>query len=182
MDDVLIKEFLYHLVESGCSPGSGRYGLQVDIPQDISPVFPYLNAQLDNTRYNHQNGILIWREKDRAYALRAHEIKIVYGVGIDDLEKARGLVTEIIERLNSVWKNREDITPCFTEKAPPSVMDIFKLLPRTNCKECGYVTCLVYAADLCEGKAGLEACPVLLDPKYADKRETLMDMLTGANR
>ena len=89
----LITGYGFKVIEAGCAPGSGRYGLQVDIPNDISPVFTYLNALLDSTRYDHQNYILIWREKDRAYALRPHEIKIVYGNGIDDLVQSSELVT-----------------------------------------------------------------------------------------
>ncbi len=180
--DELIKEYTFKMVEAGCAPGSGRYSLQVEIPNDISPVFPYLNALLDNAQYHHQNGILIWREEDRAYALRAHEIKIVQAEGIDDRKQASGLVIEIIERINSTWKDRERITPCFAEKTRPSVIDIFRLLPRTNCKQCGkkcgYPTCLAYAVDLCEGKAKLESCPVLLEPGYVEQRQKLTNILS----
>ena len=177
----LVKEYTSKVIEAGCAPGSGRYGLQVDIPDDISPVFPYLNALLGNTRYDHQNRILIWREKDRAYALRSHEIKIVQAEGIDDPKLASRLVSEILERINSVWQDRTHITPCFTEKAPPSVMDIFKLLPKINCKRCGCSTCLVYATDLSEGKTKLESCPVLLEPEHVEKRQKLVSILTCAS-
>ncbi|MEE8418569.1 MAG: acetyl-CoA decarbonylase/synthase complex subunit gamma [Dehalococcoidales bacterium] len=36
---------------------------------------------------------------------------------------------------------------------------IFKLLPKTNCKECGVPTCLAFAMSLAAGKAELTACP-----------------------
>jgi ArsR family metal-binding transcriptional regulator len=176
--DELIKVYEFKVIEAGCAPGSGRYGLQVDITDDISPVFPYLNASLNETRYDHQNCILIWREKDQAYALRPHEIKIVQAEGINDLPKSCELVSEIVERLNSVWRDREHITPCFIEKARPSVMDIFRLLPKTNCKRCGYSTCLVYAADLLEGKTRLECCSILLEPENAEIHQKLMGILS----
>ncbi|MBW1992280.1 MAG: acetyl-CoA decarbonylase/synthase complex subunit gamma [Deltaproteobacteria bacterium] len=38
-------------------------------------------------------------------------------------------------------------------------IEIFKLLPKTNCKECGFPTCLAFAMALASGKAELEACP-----------------------
>jgi len=38
-------------------------------------------------------------------------------------------------------------------------MDVFKLLPKTNCRECGYVTCLAFAMDMAAGKIELSACP-----------------------
>ncbi|MGQ9498106.1 MAG: acetyl-CoA decarbonylase/synthase complex subunit gamma [Desulfotomaculales bacterium] len=38
-------------------------------------------------------------------------------------------------------------------------LEIYKLLPRTNCKDCGQPTCLAFAMQLAAGKASLEACP-----------------------
>jgi acetyl-CoA decarbonylase/synthase complex subunit gamma len=38
-------------------------------------------------------------------------------------------------------------------------IEIFKLLPKTNCKECGDPTCLAFAMKLAAGKADLSACP-----------------------
>ena len=37
-------------------------------------------------------------------------------------------------------------------------IQIFKLLPKTNCKECKYPTCLAFAMALASGKAELDAC------------------------
>jgi acetyl-CoA decarbonylase/synthase, CODH/ACS complex subunit gamma len=38
-------------------------------------------------------------------------------------------------------------------------LDIFKLLPKTNCKKCGRPTCLAFAMALAQKKAKLEECP-----------------------
>jgi acetyl-CoA decarbonylase/synthase complex subunit gamma len=38
-------------------------------------------------------------------------------------------------------------------------LDIFKQLPKKNCKECGAPTCLAFAMSIAAGKAALEACP-----------------------
>lgn len=38
-------------------------------------------------------------------------------------------------------------------------IQIFKLLPKTNCGECGVPTCLAFAMNLAAGKAELEKCP-----------------------
>ena len=43
-----------------------------------------------------------------------------------------------------------------------NVMELVKLLPRTNCKECGEVTCMAFAAKLAKGDARIEACRPLL--------------------
>lgn len=42
-------------------------------------------------------------------------------------------------------------------------IQIFKLLPQTNCKECGQPTCLAFAMNLASGKAELDSCPYVSD-------------------
>ena len=42
-------------------------------------------------------------------------------------------------------------------------LEIFKQLPKKNCKECGQPTCLAFAMQLAAGKAGLDACPYVSD-------------------
>ena len=40
-----------------------------------------------------------------------------------------------------------------------TALQILKLLPRTNCKECGRPTCMVFAVQLAQKKANLDECP-----------------------
>ena len=54
----LITDYTFELVEDFHSFGSGRYGVKVILPADISPSFTYLNAVLDDTLYDHENSIL----------------------------------------------------------------------------------------------------------------------------
>jgi acetyl-CoA decarbonylase/synthase complex subunit gamma len=50
-------------------------------------------------------------------------------------------------------------------------IQIFKLLPKTNCKECGVPTCLAFAMNLASGKAELDACPYVSDDARAQLEE-----------
>lgn len=40
-----------------------------------------------------------------------------------------------------------------------SGLEIFKMLPKTNCKDCKFPTCLAFAMQLAAGKVELEKCP-----------------------
>ena len=40
-----------------------------------------------------------------------------------------------------------------------SGVEIFKLLPKTNCKKCGHPTCLAFAMKLAQRQASLDSCP-----------------------
>jgi acetyl-CoA decarbonylase/synthase, CODH/ACS complex subunit gamma len=51
-------------------------------------------------------------------------------------------------------------------------LDVFKLLPKKNCKECGLPTCLAFAMALASAKTSLEKCP------YAS--EEAKEALSGA--
>jgi acetyl-CoA decarbonylase/synthase complex subunit gamma len=50
-------------------------------------------------------------------------------------------------------------------------IQIFKLLPKTNCKECGVPTCLAFAMNLAAGKAELSACPYVSEEAKAQLAE-----------
>ncbi|MFH1651956.1 MAG: (Fe-S)-binding protein [Chloroflexota bacterium] len=166
----LIEDYDLQLVEPGCAPGATRWNALLTLPNDISAVFPYLNARHPGIWYDHENQTLIWREPDQTYACRPREIRIAV---VQDPQDARQIAGELIDQLNRTWEERESITPSYTEKQPPSVIALFKLLPQTNCKECGRATCLAFAADLSQGKALPEDCPPLCLPENAAKKEKI---------
>ena len=89
----LIESYEIKLVEPGCAPGSGRWGVSVTLPGDISAVFPYLNAVFTNTMYDHANQILIIREQNQAYALRPDEVRIAR---TEDPAHARQITAELV--------------------------------------------------------------------------------------
>lgn len=172
--DKLIVDYTIKIVEPGCAPGSGQYGLQIDLENDISEFFPYINAVIKDGYYDHANHILIWREPDQAYSFHPKEIRIAR---IEDSLKASQIASEIIEKINEVWQDRHNISPCYTERKLPTVIDLFKLLPKTNCKQCGFLTCLAYAAALRTGQVQLDDCPAISGPRYAENKLKLGSIL-----
>ena len=44
---------------------------------------------------------------------------------------------------------------------PKNAMEIFKLLEKSNCRDCGYKTCLAFAGAVFRGQSQLELCPKL---------------------
>ncbi len=173
--DRLIEDYDIWLVEPGCAPGTGRWGALVTLPRDISAVFPYLNAVLADAQYDHQNQVLIWTEAGQHYAFRPREIRVAR---VEDAAEAHKIVSQLVEKVNKVWQERETITPRFTERKLASVIDIFRLLPQTNCRQCGYLTCMAYAADLRKSGARLEWCFPLSQPEYDEKRKQISSLIS----
>jgi acetyl-CoA decarbonylase/synthase, CODH/ACS complex subunit gamma len=54
---------------------------------------------------------------------------------------------------------------------PLTGIEIFKLLPKTNCGKCGVPTCLAFAMQLAAGKAELAACPTVSEETKAKLSE-----------
>jgi acetyl-CoA decarbonylase/synthase, CODH/ACS complex subunit gamma len=50
-------------------------------------------------------------------------------------------------------------------------IQIFKLLPKTNCGKCGVPTCLAFAMNLAAGKAELSSCPTVSEEAKAQLAE-----------
>ncbi|MEM2957846.1 MAG: acetyl-CoA decarbonylase/synthase complex subunit gamma [Candidatus Freyarchaeota archaeon] len=57
-------------------------------------------------------------------------------------------------------------------------LDIYNLLPKTNCKECGEDTCMAFAYKLINHEVELEVCKPILDPKNKKNYDKLKEILT----
>ncbi len=63
--------------------------------------------------------------------------------------------------------------------ARPSPLEIYALLDKSNCKDCGYDTCMAFATDTLERKVKAQDCTHLMqDPKQSKNREKLINLLT----
>lgn len=57
-------------------------------------------------------------------------------------------------------------------------LEIYKLLPKTNCRECGENSCMAFAAKLVEREKDISYCkPLFKDPKYRKNLEKLLEIL-----
>ena len=61
-----------------------------------------------------------------------------------------------------------------------SPLDVYKLLPRTNCKECGEENCMAFATKLVNREVPLEKCTPLLTKEYENSYKQLKEMLKPA--
>ena len=162
MSEKAIIDYEVKLETPGCHPDAGWYRVHVTFQEDITEVLPYLNAVLGGkTDYRHKDGILLWQDEagKKNYAFRPNEIAITPAN-----TKAEGyeLANKIVARVNEIWNRRDEITPDIKGKAPlPNAMDIFKLLPRTNCKECGFPTCMAFAVALRSDSSIAASCSYL---------------------
>lgn len=160
MPEGLIPGFDVRLVAPGCHPGAEHYDAFLALHDDISAVLPYLNAELEQpTDYRHTDRILLWQHEGRAYVFRPREIAIS---PVLDPEHAHQVARAIVERVNDIWRRKDGISPNLQGRKPlPKVLDLYRLLPRLNCKKCGFPTCMAFAAELRTDLAKASLCPHL---------------------
>ena len=94
---------------------------------------------------------------------------------LKDEKEAKKIVEWLKREINDSWENRNQISPSFQGASRPRLIDILKLLPKTNCRRCGEPTCMVFAALVMEGGRGTEDCPEL----SGENRAILSDYLAG---
>ncbi len=61
-----------------------------------------------------------------------------------------------------------------------SPIDVYKLLPRTNCKECGQENCMAFATKIVNREVTIDQCPPLLKKENAKAYGKLKDLLKPA--
>ncbi len=59
-----------------------------------------------------------------------------------------------------------------------SPIDVYKLLPKTNCGECGEANCMAFATRLVNGELVLHDCPPLHTAEYTAANEALSTLMT----
>ncbi len=174
MSDQLVRKFDMEMESPSCTPGASWWGVKIVLDDDISEVFPYLNSELDGADYRHKAKVLLWDSSEGfRCAFRPNEIAIA---PIENRNVAQKLCNEIISMVCDTWGRRHEIKPDYTGKAPlPNMIQLLKLLPGTNCKECGCATCMAFAANLMQNNAELSEC----SPLSTEALDQLARVLNG---
>jgi ArsR family metal-binding transcriptional regulator len=174
----IAKDYTLDLEAPGCEPGAEYWNATARFEDDISAVFPYLNARWKDAIYSPAARQITFRYEGRAVALKPHEITIS---NLPDRDTATIEMEKIVAELNNVWMDREHLEARHEPRKRLVAMEIYKLLPQTNCKLCGQASCFAFASKLTVGEADVQQCTPLFDePQYAEKRQALLAMLAEA--
>ena len=128
------------------------------LDESISDVLPYLNTVLRGHQYITEPPSLTLKFNGKLITIYSKEIAINI---VKDTAEADNILEWLKQEINETWKRRDQIKPSFWVAQKPGILNILKLLPKTNCKECGRPTCMVFALLVTEGKKGPEDCPQL---------------------
>ena len=141
----------------------------------IDGALPLLNAILPNViSYHPFAGIMTLRRRPGLITIYPRQVMITH---VTDVEEGLVLLAAVRDLLNQTWARRDEIQPRAGGRRVPRPLDIYELLPRTNCRACGEATCMAFAFGLLEQRHQPEECPSLADSGFAAQRRTLADMI-----
>jgi ArsR family metal-binding transcriptional regulator len=175
--NILIEHYDLEVFTPPCDPSAERYSARAWLTVDISEIMPYLNATLRGVIYYPTANALTWKKGGHSIAFHAYEIVTS---NVEDRDGAEKELKGLIDLVNRTWEKRADITPDTTTRQRPTSMAIFKLLPQTNCKQCGESTCYNFSLKLAASQKRLADCPPLLRPQYAEKLAVLEEIVIEA--
>ena len=143
--------------------------------RNLDEVIPFLATLPGVIAYNPQLRTLTFRRQPGFLTLYPDK---VYMTQVKDAAQGLELLKALLEAINSTWEHRETLVAVEAARRSPRHLDLYALLPQTNCKQCGEATCLAFAVQLIRGERGLEEClPLHQDPAFGDRRATLAAML-----
>ena len=145
--------------------GIPGWGASVTLDTDISPVFPYINAALEASRFFDSPQRIQFFHENTFCCLFSREFTIA---PLRDETEARRTAQEIIGIINDIYGKRHTLQPDSRHHRKPPVFEIFKLLPGTNCRQCGYDACMAMAAAVSDGQCTIHRCPEFRGPVYEE--------------
>jgi ArsR family metal-binding transcriptional regulator len=176
----LINEYEVALDYPGCHAGSDLVIAKITVDHDLTGLLPYLNATAEKAKYNPNFNWLKFRfhgypeRRDGTWDVVVCERKVLVRI-FKDGDFAREICAEVIAFLNDFALRKDDITPSYKEWVQPKAIDIYKYLPRSNCKKSGLPTCLAFATKLVMEDISLDDCPEL--PAESEKYLKISDMI-----
>lgn len=154
----LVTGYELDMKEAKCQPGQNVWSAVARLNEDIGEALPYLNAELKTKFYDHDRRALVCEWDGHRYSVTRGEILTSQ---VENRADAAKRLDAFLDKINEVWRRRDSIQPSTEGVSLPNLMDIFRLLPRTNCGDCGCPTCMAFAAQVRQGEAAPSACPHL---------------------
>jgi ArsR family metal-binding transcriptional regulator len=168
---MLLESYTKEIFRPECNPSFQSLHCIAHLDQDVTEALPYLNATLGGFEYMKDPPAVTFRVHGKIITVHPREIAVN---ALRDEEEADKILEWLKREINEAWEKRDEIEPRYEGTPKPKILEILKLLPKTNCRECGQPTCMVFAARVAEGAKGPEDCPLISD----EKREELSKYLS----
>lgn len=174
---MLIEKYDIEVFTPPCEPGAERFAAKAHLIVDIAEILPYLNATLKGAVFHPGSNSLTWKKGGHNIAFHAYQIATS---NVEDHDGAEKEIKGLVDLVNRTWERRDEITPSTEVRQRPTPMAIYKLLPKSNCKQCGEATCWIFASKLAVSHKTLGDCPPLGLPENTEKLVDLQKIIIDA--
>ena len=143
--------------------------------RSLAEVLPYLATLLNVIAYNPQPPSLTLRRKPGLITLQPVRVSITQ---VTDAAEGLELLAALTEVINATWEHRAALVAVTGRRRAPRPLDVWALLPQTNCGMCDEATCIAFAFGLLQQRHQLGECSTLVNEEgFADRRTALQSML-----
>ncbi|GAB6904609.1 Transcriptional regulator, LuxR family [Desulfosarcina cetonica] len=139
----------------------GASGARFEVGCDLSPLFPFINAVAAHAQFYDRPVYIKFLLEERLCAFYPHQGAFT---PVRTMADALTFLPRLLDFITDIATRCARITPNHKTYKPVSAVDIYRLLPGTNCRRCGLATCLAFAAALSRGRTAMEKCPHLARP------------------
>jgi ArsR family metal-binding transcriptional regulator len=137
-------------------------------------VLPYLATLPGIIAYNPDAQTLTFRRPAGFMTLYADR---VYMTQVRSADEGLELLAALKDAINATWDNRQRLVAVTLARRAPRPLDVWTLLPQTNCRQCGEATCMAFAVGLLQHQRSVIECPPLhADDALTDRRAALEAM------
>lgn len=161
---MLVKSYRMEIFNNECMPGAMTVQCFAHLEGDVGPALPYLNTVQGGFDYIKEPPSITFRAQGKLMTVHSNKIAVN---ALKDENEAVKIVEWLIREINAAWVGRADIEPSYTGLPRIELIEVLKLLPRTNCGECGCPTCMVFASQVTEGGKDASHCPQMEPEKAA---------------
>lgn len=173
---MLLNDYTMDILQAAaCKPGSRPLFARVFLSDDIGPVLPFANAVLGGAGYVADPPSLLLHLPERQIVLEPRRITIS---PVRDRDEALEVMAWVVARINEIWRQRQTIAPRENTARAATVVEVLRHLPRTNCGECGFATCMLFAARVVSRAVDETDCP----PLSMEQRGKLAEYLGQCRR
>ena len=155
---MLLKGYSVEIFKSKCQPDAQGVHCHAHLDNDVSEVLPYLNTVLGGFIYTLEPPALSFKIYGKLITIHPRLIAVN---ALRDQEEAEKIVAWLQREINETWERRAEIEPSTQSARQPVLLEVLKLLPRTNCRQCHDPTCLVFASKVILGAKNQDDCPAI---------------------
>lgn len=157
-----------------CTSLAGSILFKAKLSKDVSEILPYINSVMNIAMYNKNSNSLSFKEGFTVITIKTNTLAVCKAL---NETHAYEIIDMIKSLVNNTYNQKENIIPLYDMRVKPKPLDVYKYLPKTNCKSCGESTCIAFASKLILGQKNIKECIHLYESNNIENLDYLKNLV-----